>query len=88
MDSGRRVPNDPFLKQVAYGERIATRSTMDGTHLGDYSGVAATGRVMERTGITIKRFDSGKVAESGACAGLLPAFRQMGVVAGNTEPAG
>lgn len=50
-------------EQVAEGDRVVTRLTCTGTHLGNDQGVAATGRKVTFTGIAIDRVEHGKVVE-------------------------
>jgi predicted ester cyclase len=50
--------------QIAQGDRVCTRWRWNGTHRGDFLGIAATGREATMTGTTIHRFSSeGKIAE-------------------------
>ncbi|MBK8024233.1 MAG: ester cyclase [Chloroflexi bacterium] len=46
---------------IAEGDKVAYRWTMTGTHLGEYRGVAPTGRKLHATGITILHFRGGKI---------------------------
>ena len=56
----------------AEGERVAVRTTWRGTHSGDYEGVEATGRYVERTMLQIFRVYDGKIVEEwNEGAGLL-----------------
>lgn len=50
-------------EQIAEGDRVVTRLTITGTHLGDDQGVPATGRNVKFTGIAIDRVEGGKVVE-------------------------
>ena len=50
-------------EQIAEGDRVVTRITCTGTHLGDDMGVPATGRKVTFTGIAIDRIENGKVVE-------------------------
>ncbi|WEH15782.1 ester cyclase [Streptomyces sp. VNUA24] len=50
--------------QIAQEDRVCTRWRWNGTHRGDFLGMAATGREATMTGTTIHRFSSdGKIAE-------------------------
>lgn len=49
--------------QIAEGDRVVTRLSCTGTHLGTDQGVAATGRAVKFTGIAIDRVANGKVVE-------------------------
>ena len=48
---------------IAEGDRVALRTVWRGTHLGEYEGVAATGKQVVRTMIQIFRIAGGKIAE-------------------------
>jgi steroid delta-isomerase-like uncharacterized protein len=75
-------------EQFCLGDRVATRWTMRGTHLGALRGVAPTGRALEWTGITIKRFAGGKVAETWVCSDTLAVLQQLGAAPGDAGPRG
>jgi steroid delta-isomerase-like uncharacterized protein len=45
------------------GDRLAARYTVAGTHTGELMGIPATGRPISITGITIMKFEDGRVAE-------------------------
>lgn len=47
---------------IVEGERAAYRWTMHGRHLGEYEGIAPTGKPVRMTGITILHFENGKIA--------------------------
>jgi predicted ester cyclase len=49
--------------QVAEGEKVATRYTIRGTHLGELMGIAPTERQIEFGGTTIHRIEAGKIVE-------------------------
>src|SRR5919107_6389335 len=46
----------PIEDQIAEGDKVVTRWRMRGTHLGEFRGVAPTGKEMEINGIGIFRF--------------------------------
>lgn len=48
---------------VAEGDKIAARTTWHGTHLGEYEGIAPTGKQVTRTMIQIFRIAAGKLRE-------------------------
>jgi steroid delta-isomerase-like uncharacterized protein len=50
--------------QIAEGDRVATRWRGEMTHTGELAGAAATGRRVTITGITIDRFEEGKIVEA------------------------
>ncbi|MEV6593283.1 ester cyclase [Streptomyces acidicola] len=50
--------------QISEGDRVSTRWTWNGTHKGEFLGIAATGRKVGMTGTTIFRFqEDGKIVE-------------------------
>ena len=65
---------------TADGTRIAQEWTMTGTHLGDFMGVAATGRWTKTYGATVTVFDDdGRVVEASMYWNPLVMLRQLGV---------
>lgn len=59
---------------LAEGDLVATRWTATATHLGEYQGIAPTGKKFEVKGISITRFVDGKIMDewvSWDAAGLL-----------------
>jgi steroid delta-isomerase-like uncharacterized protein len=50
--------------QIAEGDEVATRWTSIATHSGRLMGAAPTGRRVVVTGITIDRFERGKIVEA------------------------
>jgi steroid delta-isomerase-like uncharacterized protein len=71
---------------VAEGERIATRWTLRGTHLGEFFGIAATGNSVSVEGIHILRFVEGQIVECWEVWDQLSMLRQLGTVP--PKPAG
>lgn len=65
--------------QVAEGDRVMTRWSSRATHKGPFMGKPATNRSATVTGVTIDRFENGKIAESWVnwdSAGLM---QQLGI---------
>lgn len=48
---------------VAEGDKVALRWTESGTHKGEYAGIAATGKHVTWTGMSVYRITNGKIAE-------------------------
>ncbi len=48
---------------IAEGDRVAARVTMRGTHLGEFMGVAPTGKPVEVRAIDMFRIANGKIVE-------------------------
>lgn len=65
--------------QIAEGDRVVTRVTFQGTHLGATSGVEPTGRRVSYQGIAIDRVVGGKVVEAWHQADQISLLRQIGV---------
>jgi steroid delta-isomerase-like uncharacterized protein len=60
------------------GDEVAVRWTARGTHRGDLMGLAPTGVQTVTTGITIDRYEDGKIAESWTNWDTLGLMRQLG----------
>jgi steroid delta-isomerase-like uncharacterized protein len=48
---------------IAEGDQVAVRTIWRGTHMGEYEGLAETGRQVVRTMIQIFRIEDGKIVE-------------------------
>jgi predicted ester cyclase len=49
---------------VAAGDKVATRTTLHGTHKGKFLGIAPTGKTITATDIRITRIANGKLREN------------------------
>jgi steroid delta-isomerase-like uncharacterized protein len=65
---------------IAEGETVMARWSCRGTHKGDLSGIAPTGKQVTITGVSIARFANGKMAEGWANWDALGLMQQLGVV--------
>jgi predicted ester cyclase len=66
---------------VAEGDKVASRGTITGTHLGPFLGAPPTGKKVSWTGIIIYRInDEGKIVERWQDFDALSMLTQMGVV--------
>ena len=74
------------VEQVAEGDRVANRFVFLGTHLGEFMGVAPTGRRVEFVGNSIDRVVDGRIVESWVEVDLLGVLEQLGAVAGGSHP--
>jgi|SRR5687768_10497427 len=63
--------------QVAEGDHVVTRVTATGDHVGDYWGVAATGKTVSMEGIAIHRIANGKIAEHWGKSDLYGLLQRM-----------
>jgi steroid delta-isomerase-like uncharacterized protein len=66
-------------KIIAEGDLVATRWHANGTHLGPFMGIPATGNKVELTGMTIERIAGGKRLEGWGVPDMLGLMRQLGV---------
>jgi predicted ester cyclase len=69
---------------LAEGETVMTRWSCRGTHKGDLSGIAPTGKQFTISGVTIARFAGSKIVEGWVNWDALGLMQQLGVV---PEPA-
>ena len=69
---------------LAEGETVVARWSCRGVHKGELNGIAPTGKQFAITGVTICRFDHGKIIEGFVSWDALGLMRQLGVV---PEPA-
>jgi steroid delta-isomerase-like uncharacterized protein len=65
---------------IAEDDRIAIRWTCRGTHKGDLSGIAPTGKGFTITGTSVGRISGGKVVEGWVNWDALGMFQQLGIV--------
>ena len=68
--------------QVAEGDKVSTRRTWQGTHQGPYRGVAATGKRVKWSQISIVRIVEGRIVEDWAVADDLSILQQLGQFTG------
>lgn len=62
---------------IAEGDRVVTRWSMEGTHLGDYDGFAPTGRRIGHSAISIDRVQDGLITEEWIEFDLYGLMRQL-----------
>ena len=74
-------------EQLAEGDRVVTRWTAHGTHLGEFQGLPPTGRQVRVTGTDIDRIVSGKAVECWTTMDELGLMQQLGVVPAPGQPA-
>jgi steroid delta-isomerase-like uncharacterized protein len=65
---------------IAEGETVVARWSCQGTHKGDLSGTAPTGKQVNISGVSIARFAGGKMVEGWINWDALGLMRQLGVV--------
>jgi predicted ester cyclase len=66
---------------IAEGEKVVIRVTGRGTHLGQFQGIAPTGRQVMATGIGIGRLQEGRMVEAWAAYDALGLLQQLGALA-------
>ena len=64
---------------IARANRVTAQWTFSGTHQGEFMGVAATGKKVTNTGISILSFAKGKIVADSAMWDPLNLWRQLGV---------
>jgi steroid delta-isomerase-like uncharacterized protein len=67
---------------LAEGETVMARWSCRGTHKGDLSGIAPTGKQFNISGVTIARLANGKMAEGWVNWDAQGLMQQLGVVPG------
>ena len=65
---------------IAEGDKIVARTTMTGTHHGDFFGIPPTGRSVTLTGVHIMRVADGRVIEHWGSNDDLGLMRQLGAI--------
>jgi steroid delta-isomerase-like uncharacterized protein len=73
---------DQVDRQVAEDDVVVTQFTSSGTQLGEFLGIAATGRRAEWMGIEIARIDNGKIAENWVSWDMYGMLQQLGALPG------
>jgi predicted ester cyclase len=72
---------------IAEGDKVVIRWTTSGTHQGETEAFGPpTGNRMEVTGITIQRFEDGKIMEGWILADTLGQMQQLGMAPGPDQP--
>ena len=65
---------------IAEGDKVVARTTMTGTHLGDFFGIAPTGKRVTLQGVHIVRIADGRIAEHWGSNDDLGLMRQLGAI--------
>jgi predicted ester cyclase len=71
--------------QIAEGDKVVSRITAYGTHVGELLGVKPTGRRLTMTGVAIHRISDGRLAEHWAQIDLIGLLQRLGVVPACTQ---
>jgi predicted ester cyclase len=67
-------------EQIAEDDTVATRWTGRGTHTGEISGIAPTGKDVTIAGVSISRIENGKVVEDHTAWDTLGLLVQLGAI--------
>lgn len=65
---------------IAEGDNVVWRWTFTGTHTGPLMGISATGKHVTLQGISIDRFEQGKIVERWLQADMLGMMQQLGAI--------
>ena len=65
---------------IAEGDKVSAYVTVQGTHRGEFMGIAPTGNQVSLTAITIDRFAGGKAVEHWEQFDALGMMQQLGVI--------
>jgi predicted ester cyclase len=66
--------------QIAEGDKVVTRLTSFGKHIGDLPGAPRTGNDMKMTSITIHRIANGQLVEKWSEKDMISLLQQIGVM--------
>ena len=69
------------------GDRVLSRWTMQGTHLGEWRGMEGTGKQVTVKGMSVWRIADGKIEEAWLSFDALGLLRQLGVLPPGRHPA-
>ncbi|WP_369142265.1 ester cyclase [Streptomyces sp. R44] len=65
---------------IAEGDKVVSRNTVTGTHLGEYRGMPPTGKSVGYGEIFVFRFADGRIAEIRGVVDVLTQLRQLGAL--------
>jgi steroid delta-isomerase-like uncharacterized protein len=66
---------------IAEGDKVVGRTTVSGTHRGEFMGVAGTGKSVTYSEIFIFRIRDGRIVETWGVVDLYAQMKQIGVIA-------
>ncbi len=64
--------------QIAEGDKVVTRVSFQGTHQGEFNGIAPTGKQVKYSGMAMDRIANGKVVEMWHMMNIQELLRQLG----------
>jgi steroid delta-isomerase-like uncharacterized protein len=65
---------------IEEGDKVVARQTVTGTHLGEYMGLAPTGRPVAYNEVFIFRYVDGRIAETWGVVDVLSQMKQLGAL--------
>ena len=65
---------------IEEGDKVVSRNTVTGTHLGEYMGIPPTGKSVTYNEIFILRFIGGRIAETWGLVDVFSQMKQVGVI--------
>ena len=65
---------------IGEGDKVANYWTISGTHSNELLGIAGTGKHIEVSGMSLVRFENGKVAEIWSASDQLGLMRELGAI--------
>ena len=82
VDAIRAFPDFEYTNKdiIAEGDMVVSRGTSRGTHLGDFQGIAATGRHVTFGEFHLIRMEDGKLAEVRELVDALALLQQLGAI--------
>lgn len=69
-------------EQIAEGDKVMSRLSTTGTHLGDFQGMPATGKSFNMEGWTLDRIVDGKIVEHRTIDDVMTMMRQLELMPG------
>ena len=72
---------------IGEGDKVVARTTMRGTHRGEFFGIPPTGKTVEMTGVHVLRIADGKIIEHWGSNDDLGLLRQLGAIPDPAEAA-
>ena len=67
-------------RQIAEGDWVVSIITARGTHLGEWIGIAPTGRKLVYGGVNVDKVVDGKMVEHGGAANILSPLLEIGAI--------
>jgi steroid delta-isomerase-like uncharacterized protein len=72
--------NGRIDRVIGEGDLVAKQYTANGTHKGEFAGLPPSGNKVSFTGVTIYRFENGKIAESWWNYDVMSVMQQIGAI--------